>query len=192
MDDQGGGWSISPADRGRLARVEERLETLQEEVAHLTELLRARSELGWRQARGGRSTQTSTAGPPTTPGRRGRPGPALRPLTKPPRDQDPIGCVEVGVGRLGEDVASLRRVAGGPAPGRGPGSAPTSTVQSPATSLGYTTPTSSEEAPLPGDQTDADTGDDLLGDLAPSKGPGPRPDDQERVSPEDERPTFDF
>jgi hypothetical protein len=84
-------------DRGRLARVEQRLETLQEEVARLSELLRARPESGQRTAVGSWSAQASTAESSTIPGRGDGPSvPGARPKlanvrqqAKPRRDQDP-------------------------------------------------------------------------------------------------------
>ena len=133
MDDRGGGWQTSPGDQGRLAQIEDRLETLQEKVAQLTRTLSERPEFGQRTTPGGWSTQASTAGSPTIPGRRGRSTPPLRPLAKPPSDQDPIGRVAVGVDRLREEFAHLLRVLRATAPELGPRTTPASTVQSPAT-----------------------------------------------------------
>ena len=182
-------------DRARLARVEERLETLQEEVAQLAELLRARQESGQRTARGGWSTQASSAESPPIPGRsdlspvpgargqRSRLG--LRPRAKPPRDQDPIGCVEIGVERLAEDMRALSRVLPGTRPGPGPWD--TSTVRLPTTPPRDTSPSAPEQGPRSGDQTDSETGDDMLGDLAPSEGPGgPGPHKKKPVKPPDD------
>jgi hypothetical protein len=178
-------------DRGRLARVEQRLETLQEEVAQLRELLRARPESGQRTGLGSWSAQASTAESSTTPGgsdvlsvpgaRRELAKKSVRQQAKPRRDQDPIGCVEIGVERLGEDLDNLFRILGAPVPDLGPG------LVLPY----YTGPRAPEQGQRSGDQTDGRTGDDMLSDPAPSKGPGPRLDEEQRVvDPDDEDPRF--
>jgi hypothetical protein len=104
-------------------------------------------------------------------------------MAKPPRDQDPIGCVEIGVERLAEDIRGLFRVLDATVPDDGPWVIPPHDA-------GPSTP---EQGPRSGDQTDGGTGGDMLSDLDPSKGPGGSgPDERKRVTPEDEDPRFGF
>jgi hypothetical protein len=197
VDDQRGGWSGSSADRDRLAQIEEWLEALQEDVAQLTQRLRARPQFGQRRARGGWSTPSSTAGSPTIPGRR-KPSESepIRQQAKPPHT-DPIGRVEVGVGRLAEEFAHLLRVLRASGPEVGPRITPASTVQSPATPPRDTPPTASQHGTLPDDQVDSESGDDALSSsLGPSQGPGgsgPQHEETPEIARPEERPGgFDF
>jgi hypothetical protein len=198
VDDRGGSWQSSPGDQDRLAQIEDQLETLQEQVAQLTRTLEgARPEFGQRTTPGGWSTQASTAGSPTIPGRR-KPSESepLRQQAKPPHT-DPIGRVGVGVDRLREEFAHLFRVLRVPAPEVGPRITPASTVQSPATPPRHTPPTAFQHDTLPHDQGDSESGDDALSSsLDPSQGPGgsgPQHEETPEIAQPEERPGgFDF
>jgi hypothetical protein len=186
VDDQRSAWS----PRGRLTRIEERLERLQKTVGTLNALLKARPKLGEDTAQGGWGALAFPEGSNVAgrgdvllvPGARSeRAHPALRPIAKPPRDRDPIGCVETGIERLAEDIRGLFRTLDAPVPDDGPRVIPPR----------YTGPSASDQGPRSGDQTDSGTGDDTLSDLDPSKGPGGSgPYAKKRVNPEDEGPRF--
>jgi hypothetical protein len=105
-------------------------------------------------------------------------------MSKPPRDQDPIGCVEIGIERLAEDIRGLFRLLDEPVPDDGPWVLPPR----------YTGPSAPEQGPRDGDRTDGGTGDDTLSDLDPSKGPGGSGpyEKKKRVDPDDEDPRFGF
>jgi hypothetical protein len=118
---------------------------------------------------------------PSVPGaRRELAKKGVREQAKPRRDQDPVGCVEIGVERLGEDLDALFRLLGAPVRDLGP------RLVLPY----YPGPRAPEQGRRSGDQTDSGTGYGMLSDPAPSKGPGPRPDKEQRMGPEDEDPRF--
>ena len=167
MDDRGSGWSSRPGDQDRLARVEQELEALEDEVTQLRRILPGRLASGQRPAQGGWSNPDPTVDTPATSLR----AKALQPRYRP----DPIGRVEARVSALRWEVERLLRIVD--LPGRamapGPRIAPRSKEASSAPSPRDTPPAANPEAMPPGEEADTEAGNDQLGSgLVPSKGPG--------------------
>ena len=113
VDDRGSGWSSRPGDQDRLARVEQELEALEDEVTQLRRILPGRLASGQRPAQGGWSNPDPTVDTPATSLR----AKALQPRYRP----DPIGRVEARVSALRWEVERLLRIVDLPGRAMAPG-----------------------------------------------------------------------